>query len=172
MDTMMRGAISGLVGTAAMTAAMAAARAAGASGGPVPPREVAGNLEERLGLRDELPGPVFEASWLVQHIAYGAAAGIAYALIERRLGLDDPWVAGPAYGLALWAFGYGGWAPAAGLYPRPGERPARRIATEITTHLIYGAATAWAAWRLRPQFPAMARQESRPHGHHRLPRLA
>jgi uncharacterized membrane protein YagU involved in acid resistance len=150
MDAVGRGLVAGVAGTAAMTAAMAAAKAAGLMAGEPPPRTIAGNLEEAVGVRDVLPRPAFEASWLGQHFAYGAAAGVAYTLlIEERMPAVGPLPAGLLFGLGLWAFGYGGWAPGLGLYPRPVDQPRRRVATEVATHLVYGAATAWTARRLR-----------------------
>jgi hypothetical protein len=65
-----------------MSATMAATRVTGVMRGEVPPREVAGNVEEAVGLRDELTRSAFEASWIAQHVAYGTAAGVAYALAE------------------------------------------------------------------------------------------
>ncbi|HEX8200382.1 MAG TPA: DUF6789 family protein [Isosphaeraceae bacterium] len=149
MEAVLRGALAGCVGTTTMTAAMAAAQAAGMMAGEVPPRRVAGNLEAALGVRAALSRPAFEASWLAQHFAYGAAAGAVYAVARERLGGAEPLIAGPLYGIALWAFGYAGWAPLTGLYPWPTEEPRRRVATEVASHLIYGAATALAERRLR-----------------------
>jgi uncharacterized membrane protein YagU involved in acid resistance len=157
MEAVMRGMVAGLAGTAAMTAAMAAAKAAGLMAGEPPPREIAGNLEEAAGVRDDLPRPAFEASGVGQHVAYGAAAGVAYTLIEERTPPVGPWPAGLLFGLGLWAFGYGGWAPGLGLYPWPGEQPRRRVATEVATHLVYGAATAWTARLLRAASPRVPR---------------
>jgi hypothetical protein len=151
MDEVTRGAIAGLAGTAVMSAAMAADRASGRMRGEAPPRKVARNAEEALGLREMLSRPAFEASWVAQHFAYGAAAGVAYELARRRLPLSDPLPAGPLYGAALWAFGYAGWLPAAGLYPPPtADRPSR-AATIFLHHLIYGTTTALVARALRSQ---------------------
>src|SRR4051812_26022815 len=113
MNDVVRGAVAGLVGTAAMSAAMAVAKAAGLLPGESPPRRVGRNSQEAVGVRDDLPQGAFEATWVVQHFAYGAAAGVAYEMAWKRLRLRDPIPAGPLYGAALWAFGYVGWLPAA-----------------------------------------------------------
>ncbi len=85
-----------------------------------------------------------------QHFAYGAAAGVAYALSQRRLRLPEPLPSGPLFGAALWAFGYAGWLPATGLYPPPTAEPRRRVGTLIAAHLIYGTATAIGVAPARP----------------------
>jgi hypothetical protein len=142
MNEVLRGALAGLAGTGVMSVAMASAKAAGLLAGEPPPRTVSRNLEETIGVYDHLPQPAFEASWVSQHLAYGTAAGMVYALAQERLKLTEPVPAGPLFGVALWAFGYVGWLPATGLYPPPTAEPRRRVATLIAAHLIYGTATA------------------------------
>ena len=142
MNDVMRGAIGGLAGTVVMSAAMAASRLTGTMRGEVPPRKVGGNFEEAVGIRDDLSREEFEASWVAQHLAYGTAGGVAYALLERKFGSPRPEVAGPLFGVALWAFGYAGWLPAAGLYPAPTEDKPGRMGPMILHHLVYGATTA------------------------------
>jgi hypothetical protein len=150
MDEVLRGAVAGLAGTAVMSAAMAVAKATGLMDGEWPPRKVARNFEESIGVRDELPQAAFEVSWVAQHFAYGAAAGVAYALSQRRLRLPEPLPSGPLFGAALWAFGYAGWLPATGLYPPPTAEPRRRFGTLIAAHLIYGTAVASVSRLLGP----------------------
>ena len=111
MQDVIRGALAGLAGTVAMSAAMAGAKGARMMGGETPPRQVIRNIEESLGVREELSQPVFEASWVLGHVAYGAAAGVAYEAVRRVMRLREPVPAGPAYGVLLWAFGYAGWGP-------------------------------------------------------------
>jgi hypothetical protein len=148
MNERLRGAVAGLAGTAVMTSAMAVAKATGLMAGEWPPRNVARHFEEAIGVRDALPRPAFEVSWVGQHSAYGAAAGVAYARSRRRLRLPEPLPTGPLFGAALWAFGYAGWLPATGLYPPPTAEPRRRIGTPIAAHLIDGTATATVSRRL------------------------
>ncbi len=149
MNDFNRGVLAGLAGTAVMSAAMAASRAAGAMRREVPPRVISDHAERAIGVRHHLSRPAFEASWVANHLAYGAAAGVAYAAIDRRFG-PSPLVAGPAFGVSLWIISYGGWLPAVGLYPPPTEDAPDRVATMIAHHLIYGTTTALAAWALRP----------------------
>jgi hypothetical protein len=73
------------------------------------------------------------------HWAYGACGGAAFALLPRGL-RRQPW-AGPAYGLATWAFFEGALAPLLGL-----RKPAHRTITEraalVADHLLYGVVVA------------------------------
>ena len=121
--------------------------------GEVPPRKITRKLEEAVGIHEHLSRPAFEASWVAQHLAYGTAAGVAYALADRRLDLRRPLVAGPVFGASLWAISYAGWLPAAGLYPPPRRDRPGRLADMIVHHLIYGATTAMAVRALRPVEP-------------------
>jgi hypothetical protein len=132
-----------------MTVALAADRIAGGLRGELPPRKVARRAEETVGVRQRLSRPAFEASWIAQHFAYGAAAGVGYELAWRRLKLVEPVPSGPAFGLVLWAFGYAGWLPMTGLYPPPTEDSPRRVAGLIVHHLVYGTTVAMAASLLR-----------------------
>ena len=151
MNDLARGVISGLAGTVAMTTAMALARLTGIQGGELPPRKISRHAEKATGLHDRLSAIEFEASWIAQHFAYGAGAGVAYALADRRLDLPPPSLSGPAFGLSLWAISYAGWLPAFGLYPPPGRDRGDRIAAMIAHHLVYGTTTAFVAHTLRPR---------------------
>jgi uncharacterized membrane protein YagU involved in acid resistance len=140
-----RGAAAGLVGTALMTAVMLPLKKASMSPGTVPPRQITDNLLDKLGLRDYLSPPAFEASWMALHFAYGTTSGAAYALALKAMGGERPFLTGPAFGMVLWAAGYCGWLPLTGLYPPPTRLPKRKVAAElIGTHLVYGMSTALA----------------------------
>ena len=143
MKPIARGALSGLVGTALMTAAMLPLKKASMSVGKVAPRQITENLLNRLGVRDRLSPPAFEASWVALHLGYGTVSGVAYALVQRAIGRERPVLAGLVFGTALWAAGYCGWLPLTGLYPPPTRLPKRQVGAElIATHLVYGATTA------------------------------
>ena len=82
-----------------------------------------------MGIREHLSRPAFEASWVAQHLAYGAAAGVAYALADRRFDLRlARWSRAPLYGTR--ALGHsamrvapGGWplSPAPARHTAPGS---------------------------------------------------
>jgi uncharacterized membrane protein YagU involved in acid resistance len=152
MKTIARGAVAGLVGTALMTAAMLPLKKASMSPGKVAPRQITENLLNRLGMRHRLLTPAFEASWVALHFGYGTVSGTAYALAQRAIGRERSVLDGLVFGTALWAAGYCGWLPIAGLYPPPTRLPKRQVGAElIATHLVYGATTAAAHRALRSE---------------------
>lgn len=145
MRLITRGAVAGLVGTMVMSAAFLAAKEAGMVPGKVQPKEIAENLEEKLGVRDYLPKPAFQASWIILHFGYGTSSGVAYAFSqEKALNIERPSLLGPLFGILLWALGYCGWLPIFGLYPPPTQVPMRKVGVNVLTHIIYGTATAMA----------------------------
>ena len=143
MKLLARGTLAGLVGTALMTAAMLPSKKASMSPGKVAPRQITENLLNRLRVRRHLSRPAFEASWVALHFGYGTVSGVDYALGQRAIGRERPVLEGLVFGMALWAVGYCGWLPLAGLYPPPTRLPKREVGAElIATHLIYGVSTA------------------------------
>jgi len=131
-----------------MTAAMLIGKVAGMEPGKLEPKEITENLEEKIGVRDLLPKGAFEASWIMMHLGYGVTSGAAYALAQKTFNLGRrPVLVGPVFGALLWAFGYCGWLPLAGLYPPPTQVPKRKVGANILAHMIYGTATA--RWMLR-----------------------
>jgi hypothetical protein len=121
------------------------------TGCELPPRRIAKNVNKAIGVQDRLSTPAFEADWIAKHFAYGSAAGIAYALIRKRLNITEPLPAGPLFGVALCALGYAGWLPAVGLYPPPSAQPKRRIGMLVLSHIVYGTVTAAVEHALCPR---------------------
>jgi hypothetical protein len=78
------------------------------------------------------------------HLAYGALAGAAYGLL--RPGGGNPFRDGLLLGSGVWAVGYLGWLPRAGLLAPPTEQRPQQLLRPLAEHLIYGIATA-AAFR-------------------------
>jgi len=126
-----------------MTAAMLMEKVAGMEPGKLEPKEITENLEETVGVRTLLPKSAFEASWITMHFGYGVASGVAYALAQKTFNVGQrPILVGPAFGALLWAIGYCGWLPLAGLYPPPMQLPKRKVGANILAHVVYGTATA------------------------------
>jgi hypothetical protein len=81
------------------------------------------------------------------HWLYGTSWGIGFALLHRRL-RRSPKLEGPAFGVGLWALSYAELVPA-GIYKPPWRYPASALAKDLSYHLAYGAATAFAFAGLR-----------------------
>jgi uncharacterized membrane protein YagU involved in acid resistance len=139
--TIARGVITGLVGTAVMSVAFLSMEKAGMVPGKLEPKEIADNFEEKIGVRDYLPKPAFEASWIMLHLGYGTFSGVVYTLaLKMAPNLGSLVVQGPSLGIILWAFGYCGWLPLLGLYPLPTHVPKRKVGANILAHMVYGTA--------------------------------
>ena len=140
------GLAAGVAGTLAIQQTMkAGARWLPATQAPL--RGDAGRYAVRQ-VEKRLPGPVQERvperarelGALSAHLAYGASAGAFYALLRPRGGnvLRD----GVVLGLAVWAAGYLGWLPRAGLLPPVSQHTAPQLLGELGHHAMYGIATA------------------------------
>ncbi len=139
---MVRGVAAGFAGTIAMSVVMLGLKRAGMEPGELEPREVAGNVEEAVGVRSLLSRRAFEISWIALHFGYGSTSGTVYALARKISGTDRPAAAGPLFGVLLWVIGYCGWLPVFGLYPPPTRVPRRKVAANIIAHATYGTVTA------------------------------
>lgn len=81
------------------------------------------------------------------HFAYGAGAGGVYPFVRDLF--PTPEVAGPAYGLAVFAARYAGWLPAFGVLPPPHRRGWGRNVLLIASHVVWGMALEHSTRRLR-----------------------
>jgi hypothetical protein len=140
------GTLAGLAGVVAMTATMEAYYR-------LLPVDERWPLEPSLIVRRVTP-PTLRASGrdgrgerrhtlltLAAHVGYGATSGAAYALTLGKTPLPTP-LKGVVFGLGLFAVGYLGWLPTAGILRPATAFPARRNAGLIAAHLIYGCVTA------------------------------
>lgn len=146
------GSLAGLVGTAAMSLVIAAGRATRLFWTP-PPKLITANVERRAGVRQKLPRPAFDASWIAAHLGYGMASGALYSLL-RSLLPASPVAAGLLYGGAVWSVSYLGLMPSLGLYPWPEDDSRSRMAVMIAAHAVYGVTTAEAARQIVGAAPA------------------
>ena len=142
MKYVVRGMVAGFAGTVVMSVVMLVLKRAGMEPGELEPKEVAGNVEEKIDMRSLLSRRAFEVSWVTLHFGYGSASGAAYALAREISGTVRPAWAGPLFGVLLWVLGYCGWLPLTGLYPPPTRVPRRKVAANIIAHTAYGATTA------------------------------
>ena len=155
MKTLGRGIAAGLIGTACMTAlqeislrvkrhAMAGVEEQESEHddpwqhAPAPAQLLKLGVEKATGVEpDPAAIPLYTN---VMHWGYGTALGVAYAIAARRLRLK-PTVAGPAFGLGVWAQSYATLVPL-GLYEWPWHYSAKTIAKDVSYHLVYGTGTA------------------------------
>jgi uncharacterized membrane protein YagU involved in acid resistance len=134
------GGIAGFVGTMAMTSAMRRLhqRLPEEESYSLTPREIIDSTAElaEVPLGSEAAKDITTAA----HFGYGAACGSLLAAVAPRM---DPFT-GAAAGVGIWLGSYLGWIPAAGILKPVTDHPPRRNGLMITTHLVWGAATALA----------------------------
>jgi hypothetical protein len=157
----LRGAAAGSLATIPMTLAMLMVHRL------LPAREQY-SLPPRLITENWLgrgQGETALRAWtLINHFGFGALAGSLYS----GLGIDKerPAIAGPAFGVAVWAVSYLGWVPVLGLMAPATRQPARRNGMMIFAHLVWGAALAAAL--SRSEAPSPRRSQGKPgDGSHR-----
>jgi hypothetical protein len=144
------GVAAGLAGTAVMTALQLAEQKLRGSGESEPPaswdetpapaqigeRVARGVFEHPLDL-DQAP-----AVTNVVHWSYGTAWGVAFAIVQRSLGVPVlPAAAG--FGTIVWASDYAV-LPAMKIYKPVWKYPASTLAVDLVRHLVYGAGVAGA----------------------------
>ncbi len=131
-----RGALAGVVGTAAMSVPMLLARRLGVSA-RLPPEVITGKA------LDLSPGAPLDVAASAAHVGFGAVAGAAMsALPATRGGRWQSVVAGVGSGLTIWAASYRGWIPWLNLLPPPDKDDPGRRRTMVGAHLVFGVVTA------------------------------
>lgn len=134
------GAVGGVVGAGLMLPLFRGAELMGLLP-KAPPRRVIDRVAASLG-----KGPAARqddeertAAAVAAHLLYGGAAGAVYGTIAAKLSAPPP-ASGVAYGLVLWAAGYLGWLPAAGVLPPPWRQRPGGALTPLVAHAVYGLA--------------------------------
>lgn len=140
---LLRGAVAGLLGTAAMTPVIGI----GAIGQwkPPSPAQVTANVARKSGA-DETPrtDSGFTLQWLAAHLSFGTGWGTAYALVRPWLPASDV-TAGLLWGGTIWIINYGVLLPTLGLYPSPADDDKGRMVAMIAAHGAYGVTVAKSA---------------------------
>ncbi len=152
MNPFLRSALAGCAATLPMSVWMLAAQhwlLPRRERYPLPPEQITEHAAEATGL-DAVAGnePVLKAATVVNHFAYGAAAGSLYTPLRTLPG--SPVLKGVLLGLLVWSGSYLGLLPALGLLSPATEHPARRNVLMIVAHLIWGGVTGVLAERRRP----------------------
>jgi uncharacterized membrane protein YagU involved in acid resistance len=136
----MAGAVAGLVATVPMTVAMAAFHRLlpREEQGALPPQQVTEAIADRTGASQHVDQETLGRASIVNHLAFGAAAGALYGALASRTPMAPP-VSGIVFALMVWTVSYAGWIPKAGLMPHASEQPAGRNALMIASHVVWGA---------------------------------
>lgn len=138
MNTITRGALSGLGATVPMSAVMAAGKFAGLLPA-TPPKQITANAARKAGAEpEEASDSGFHASWVAAHLGYGVAMGVCYSLLRPMFPKAD-WKTGVAFGGVVWAVNYLGMLPALGLFPPPKDSSHAQTLVMITAHAVFGA---------------------------------
>ncbi|UQN08389.1 DUF1440 domain-containing protein [Deinococcus sp. QL22] len=137
-------AVSGLLATLPMTVWMLGAQRfllPSRERFALPPEQITDHIARAAGIRSVADQPVARRTLtLINHFAYGAAAGTLYAPLRRAPGAVV--VKGSALGLGVWAANYLGLLPVTGVLSNAVHHPARRNALMVVAHLIWGVGTA------------------------------
>lgn len=151
MERLAFGAIGGLVGTVALFGLRTAQQKL-LPEIKMPEREDPGKfmveaaesaaLDEKT--QRQVPDIAEKAAANSLHFSYGTSGGVLYALLRPEAG--NAFLEGAALGLSVWAVGYLGWLPAAGITPPVTEQSPEQNASSILQHLLYGTITV-AAYR-------------------------
>ena len=136
------GALAGCIATAPMTVSMELMHRLlpRREQYPLPPSEITAELTEQTGVSDDLDQQEHVGLSLVNHFAYGAAAGALYAPLASRADFS-PVLKGITYGLILWVVSYLGLLPALGIMRPATEHPPRRNLLMIVAHVVWGSVT-------------------------------
>ncbi|HEV2810623.1 MAG TPA: DUF6789 family protein [Acidimicrobiales bacterium] len=135
--TAVQGMVAGAVATVPMSAVMLVAGRIGAMG-TQPPERVAEKAMDAAGV-DDTSESEQNITASMAHLAFGAGAGAAFTLVQRRLELPVPTVVqGVAFGLAVWAASYQGWIPALRILPPADDDRSGRRRAMIAAHIVYG----------------------------------
>lgn len=120
-----------------MTAVMAVAQRAGWLG-ELPPETITATAADAADA--ELDETRRHGLTAVNHLAFGASGGAAFAVLATCVPPGPSRVVtGAAFGLTVWLASYQGWIPALDILP-PASRDQRgRRRTMIAAHVVYGA---------------------------------
>lgn len=146
---LLSGALAGCIATAPMTASMELMYRLlpRREQYPLPPSEITTEITDQAGVRENLDTEEHVGLTLVNHFAYGAAAGAIYGPLAQRVPLPAV-LKGIVFGLGVWTISYLGLLPAIGILRPATEHPARRNLLMILAHVVWGSVTGLVVERL------------------------
>ncbi len=105
---------------------------------PLPPEIITSKLRKKFPLGPHHETFSHKALTLAIHFAFGAAAGVVYALISRPVKIPAV-LKGSIHGLGVWGTNYLWFLPALGLYQPATRAPGCRNFLMIFAHLVWGS---------------------------------
>lgn len=102
----------------------------------LPPKEITHQIAEKVGIGLNQDGPAAASLVLLNHFAYGSAAGILYAVVagNGRGGL----IKGSVFGVGVWLISYFGLLPAVSVLTSAKDHPAPRNLLMLAAHILWG----------------------------------
>ena len=140
---------TGTLATACMGLVMLGLRSRRTHRAKHPPDKVTKGIVERIpGSKLNKHAPMLATA--AAHEGYGVAAASLFALLWERFGPRRKWpvIHGMLFSLGLWFVSYKGWLPGSNPTPSPTCDHRRRVATNLASHLAYGAVLGANARRL------------------------
>jgi uncharacterized membrane protein YagU involved in acid resistance len=105
----------------------------------LPPEIITEELAHRTHLRWHMNKKQVKAATVVSHFGYGAAMGMLYGLLAKKVSLPSP-VKGILFGLVVWAASYLAMLPLIGMSESGQREPGKRNLMMIAAHAVWGAA--------------------------------
>ncbi len=142
----LKGALAGFVATGPMTLFMLVTQRFLPKGQryALPPEIITRELARRAHVRRHMNKGQVLAATLVSHFGYGAAMGMFYSLLGKKVPLPAA-AKGLLFGLAVWAGSYLGLLPLLGMAESGQKEPQRRNLMMIAAHVVWGATMGVAA---------------------------
>ena len=139
-NQILRGAVAGVAGSVVMTIPIVVSQRLRLFHTP-PPEEISDNVARRTWLLPDRSHRFFPIIWIAAHLGYGATCGTLFSPFRRWLPGSER-IAGPLFGLSVWAVSYLGFVPALRLYPWPADDSRPRQVVMIVAHGLFGLAVA------------------------------
>ena len=138
-DSAVHGAVAGFAATLPMTAVMFAVQLVLPRSSQITPEPqiITDKLLQRAKIYQKTSEGGRKLAAVVNHFAYGAACGAAFATVAGGRLQSSP-STGLVAGLLVWMGSYAGWLPAAKILPPPPDRLRGRNVLLLTAHSVWG----------------------------------
>jgi len=103
----------------------------------LPPEIITEELAHRTHVRWHINKKQVKAATVVSHFGYGAAMGVLYGLLFKKVSLPSS-VKGVLFGLVVWVASYLGLLPLIGMSESGQREPGKRNLMMIAAHAVWG----------------------------------